>query len=252
MNDLKLAACEVALFCLGIPRRALQHVEGRILRARRKLIGPWSIALAVVACVGLGGCVPGGGPGAVVGAIGAVALVALAVFMAFAGQLQHPEDRSPPRLVALSFVVLAALTVYGCHGAERATRTALDVTAHAVAAADTVVAREYADAAREQLAAATDLDDYHARMRRWDRAESALRAIVQALYAAEAALDASGAANARGVLACVYTAAVDLLGALSALDVPIPQALTRAVDTLGAFVGECHPPQAASPAGGAP
>lgn len=147
--------------------------------------------------------------------------------------------------------LVVCLALSGCHGAERATRTALDVTAHAVAAADTVVAREYADAAREQLAAATDLDDYHHRMQRWDRVESSLRAIVQALYAAEAALDAAGADGARGVLACVYTAAVDLVGALSALDVPIPQALARAVDTLGAFVGECHPPEAAAPAGGA-
>ena len=149
----------------------------------------------------------------------------------------------------LALVAVAALT--GCHGAERATRTALDVTAHAVDTADALVAREYADAAHRELDAATDLDDYHHRMRRWDRAEASLRAIVQAPYAAEAALDASGAANARGVLACVYTAVVDLVGALSALDVPIPQALARAVDTLGAFVGECHPPDAAVPAGGA-
>ncbi len=149
-------------------------------------------------------------------------------------------------------LAVACLALSGCHGAERATRTALDVTAHAVAATDTLVAREYADAAHRELDAATDLDDYHRRMRRWDRAESSLRAIVQALYAAEAALDASGAANARGVLACVYTAAVDLIGALSALDVPIPQALARAVDTLGAFVGECRPPEAATPAGATP
>jgi hypothetical protein len=148
--------------------------------------------------------------------------------------------------------LVACLSLAGCHGAERATRTALDVTAHAVAAADTVVAREYADAAREQLAAATDLDDYHRRMRRWDRAEEALRTVAQALYAAEAGLDAADATSTRGALACVYTAAVDLVGALSALDVPIPQALARAVDTLGAFVGECRPPEAATPAGGTP
>lgn len=147
--------------------------------------------------------------------------------------------------------LVACLALSGCHGAERATRTALDVTAHAVDTADALVAREYADAAHRELDAATDLDDYHHRMRRWDRAEAAFRAVVQALYSAEAALDAAGATGARGVLACVYTAAVDLVGALSALDVPIPQALSRAVDTLGAFVGECHPPEAATPAGGA-
>lgn len=139
--------------------------------------------------------------------------------------------------------VVACLAITGCHGAERATRTALDVTAHAVAATDTVVAREYADAARRELDAATDLDDYHRRMRRWDRTEDALRAVVSALYAAEAGVDAADVTSTRGALACVYTAAVDLLGALSALDVPIPQALSKAVETLGAFVGECVPPE---------
>lgn len=148
--------------------------------------------------------------------------------------------------------LVACLSLTGCHGAERATRTALDVTAHAVAATDTLVAREYADAAQRELAAATDLDDYHHRMRRWDRAEAALRAVAQALYAAEAGVDAADATSTRGALACVHTAAVDLLGALSALDVPIPQALARAVDTLGAFVGECRPPEAATPAGATP
>jgi len=169
------------------------------------------------------------------------------------GRLARAEWRLRTGTGAL-FIALACtvLSVAGCHGAERATRTALDVTAHAVAATDTIVAREYADAAQRELAAATDLDDYHRRMRRWDRTEDALRAVVSALYAAEAGLDAADATSTRGALACVYTAAVDLLGALSALDVPIPQALARAVDTLGAFVGECHPPEAATPAGGTP
>lgn len=167
------------------------------------------------------------------------------------GRLARAEWRLRTGTGAL-FIALACLALSGCHGAERATRTALDVTAHAVAATDTIVAREYADAAHRELDAATDLDDYHRRMRRWDRAEEALRTVAQALYAAEAGLDAADATSTRGALACVYTAAVDLLGALSALDVPIPQALSRAVDTLGAFVGECHPPEAATPAGGTP
>lgn len=137
---------------------------------------------------------------------------------------------------------LAALMLAtGCHGAERATRTALDVAAHAVVAADTLVADRYATASHDALDASASLADYHTRMSRWDRAEEALRATRAALYSAEYAVDATGAEGVAGILACVRASMATLLEALAALEVPIPEALTRAVETLESFVGECRP-----------
>lgn len=159
--------------------------------------------------------------------------------------LQRAEGvilRARRRLIGPLFVALAALMfATGCHGAERATRTALDVAAHAVVAADTLVADRYATASHDALDASASLADYHTRMSRWDRAEEALRATRAALYSAEYAVDATGAEGVAGILACVRASMATLLEALAALDVPIPEALTRAVETLESFVGECRP-----------
>ena len=136
---------------------------------------------------------------------------------------------------------LAALMfATGCHGAERATRTALDVVAESVVAADAIVADGYSRAAQRELDVASSLDDYRVRMARWDHAEEALRAIVPALYAAQAGLDAAGADGIRPALACVRVSVEQVIATLSAVDVPIPPALSRAVDAVGLFTGECR------------
>ena len=123
---------------------------------------------------------------------------------------------------------------------SRVLEAALDVVAESVVAADAIVADGYSHAAQRELDASTSLDDYRARMARWDRAEEALRAIVPALYAAQAGLDAAGADGIRPALACVRVSAEQVIATLSAVDVPIPPALSRAVDAVGLFTGECR------------
>lgn len=140
----------------------------------------------------------------------------------------------------LVLALLCCPSLHACHGAERATRTALDVVAESVVAADAIVADGYSHAAQRELDASTSLDDYRARMQRWDRAEEALRAIVPALYAAQAGLDAAGAEGIRPALACVRVSVEQVIASLSAVDVPIPPSLSRAVDAAGLFTGECR------------
>ena len=147
------------------------------------------------------------------------------------------------------FVVLAAVSLTACGGAERHARTALEVAARAVVATDEVTDRVYHDRAIVELDAAiaahpTDADaaraDYRERMRTLDAVEAALRASASSVRAAEATLDAPGADDLLGTLGCVAVAIGRLVEALGAAGLDPPEKLADALDVvLGVVPATC-------------
>lgn len=137
------------------------------------------------------------------------------------------------------FIVLAV--VIGCGGVERHARTALDVTAHGVVAADSVVATVYerraAEAREASLAAHPGADqddavraDYRDRMNRLDAAVVALRTTRIALIDAQAVLDADG--DVLPTIGCVGVALAHLVEALREAGVDPPAKLTQALGAI--------------------
>lgn len=160
-------------------------------------------------------------------------------------ETRPPSSRPPAPPAVLSTLVFAAVVgaigLAGCGGAPRAVRSAIDVSAHALEDADAVVAPKYAEAAARALQDATSLDDYRARMHRWNAAEASLRTAASSLRAAELAADAwdSGEMSARGALACLAASVSLVLSTLTDLGIPPPAKLRDAVGDVRVFSGSC-------------
>lgn len=111
-------------------RRGLMHIEGHLARAEYKLrTGTGALFLAFAALM-LGGCVPGGGPGAVVGAVFAALLAMFSLVVLFTSHVEifgqaSQRDRDFGKLVTAAALALACVTVYGC-GPSLATAAAVD------------------------------------------------------------------------------------------------------------------------------
>ena len=148
---------------------------------------------------------------------------------------------SPPAVLsALVFVLLATVSV-GCGGPPRAVRSALDVSAHALSEADQIASPRYRDAAQEALAQSTSLDDYRARMRLWNNAETTMRTAAASLRAAEAAVDTwdAGQSSARDALACLSSAVGLTIQALTDAGLDPPKKLREAAGAVSVFAGFC-------------
>lgn len=134
------------------------------------------------------------------------------------------------------FVVVAsiALLSVGCGArSERRARTALDVAAHAVVAADDALAPRYREAHVAALDAATTASDYDARMTRWNRAEESIRAAGGTLLSVQTTLDATHArGGALGIAGCMALALRQMRGALSDVGVDPPPKVAAAIDGL--------------------
>ena len=94
---------------------------------------------------------------------------------------------------ASTLVLALALAALGCATVgvpTRAARTAVASMATGLDQVDQELAARYQAAATEALEIARTRDEYADRMRRWDAAESSLRAAHEALLGAEAAIDA--------------------------------------------------------------
>ena len=150
---------------------------------------------------------------------------------------QRRYDAHVRALRRAGIVVTSVVVLTACGGVERHARTALDVTAHALVATDSIVAEVYEQRAAEVLAVATSLDDYRARMEPLDRTEAALRVARGALLAAESGLDAEDE-DTLGIVGCVADAMDHLLDALAAIDVDPPPKLRRAIDAVRAIAGD--------------
>lgn len=149
------------------------------------------------------------------------------------GRLARAEYRLRHGTGAL-FVALAVgvISLAGCHGAERATRTALDVAAHAVDETDAAFAPVYRERARAILDSSTTLEEYVERRRPLDHVEDALDTAASVLRASEAALDVHGADGILPTIGCVVLALTHLVDALDAAGVETPDRLRRAVETV--------------------
>ncbi len=142
-----------------------------------------------------------------------------------------------------------SLATVGCGGRwERPTRSALDVTAHALVAADEVLAPAYRAAAFEALEEAETRADYDARMRRWDAAETAARTAASALRTAETAVDAGDHGATLAAVPCVAQALHALVETLVHAGVRVPRQLADAARTVAALTsGACPVPTEAAP-----
>lgn len=145
-------------------------------------------------------------------------------------------------------VVVLALVLPACGSVEKHARTALDATAHAVVAADAVVAGVYdrrSDEARSAaLAAHPGLDeddavrsDYRARMERLDATVVALRGSSTALLDAQTILDAQGAESVLPMLGCVSLALGHLTETMRAAGLDPPPKLARAIGAIASLAG---------------
>lgn len=140
-------------------------------------------------------------------------------------------------------LLCASLTLFGCGASALETaRLTVQYTAEAGNAADETLSPRYVSAARDALAetleAGEDLEAYHERMQTWDGAAHSLQALFSALHVAQRALDAWEAGDDShwlGAAGCVVSALGELADGLTAVGVPIPDALTKALETLTGF-----------------
>lgn len=164
-------------------------------------------------------------------------------------ETRPPSSRPPAPPAVLSTLVLAALVgaigLAGCGGAPRAVRSALDVSAHAISEADQIASPRYREAAQAALVQSTSLDDYRARMRLWNDAETTLRTAAATLRAAEAAVDTwdAGQSSARNALACLSSAVGLTIQALTDAGLEPPRKLREAAGAVSVFAGFCPVPE---------
>lgn len=143
---------------------------------------------------------------------------------------------------ALTGIVIGLLAVgmVGCGGrAERATRTALSVSAHALLTVDEAAVAEIR-AVELRCVEAPSYVEWRACMEPAYRLTKALGATQHALLAAEGAVDVKGADGLLGTAGCVSAALDDVRQALRALDLPIPGEVMGALETLSAFGRFCN------------
>lgn len=139
-------------------------------------------------------------------------------------------------------VIMLGSCLSGCGGPPKVVQTALDVTAHELVVVDQDMASRYTAAAESALDASTTISEYHHRMERWDRVETAFRTSSVALLAAQRAVDAwdNSKAGARASLGCLADAIQILADALVGAGVPIPSKLLQVLSLGEAFVGHCQ------------
>jgi hypothetical protein len=137
----------------------------------------------------------------------------------------------------------AALLVAGCGGAPDATRTALAVTAGAVAGADVVSADVYEATADRCLAESETAGDYAACRRKVDALEVGLRSAHRSLLVSQAALDAWDDGDEGGsflrAAPCLLASLAHLAALLEGVGIDLPPELGRAISLVGAFGGTC-------------
>ncbi len=165
------------------------------------------------------------------------------------GRLVHAEYGLRHRTGAL-FLAFSVIALSACGGAERHARTALEVSAEALVATDTMVSSTYvrrAAEARDEASAAhpgpegadAAEADYHDRMRSLDRAEAALRGVASTLYAAEAQVDAHEA-EGYAVVGCVAVAFEHVLEALGPAGLDPPRQVRAAISAIRAIAPACE------------
>lgn len=141
--------------------------------------------------------------------------------------------------VLAALVCSAAYLASGCGAsAIGRARSVVEYTAEAGAAADRSVADGYTAAAQRELGRAGSLREYREAMRKWDIAVAAVEALYEALDAAESAVDAWAAGKHEdwlGVAGCVLGALQELVAALDAVGVPVPEAALSAIRLIGTF-----------------
>lgn len=159
-----------------------------------------------------------------------------------AGKGRSADDGEPPGIATILplAMVLGMGAMSGCASAELHARTALEAGARALVSADVIGAGEIRAADARCSESATSFAEWHSCMRPVFRLEEALRASKAALFAAESAVDASGASGWQGIAPCVARAVGELGEAASALRVTLPGEVGQLFEIARAVGGSCR------------
>lgn len=122
IDTLIRGVCLATLAVVTPFRRGVVRFEHGLIRVERGISSRTGALFIVLALIALGGCVPDGGRGAVIAAIGACALVGLATFSYVASVVETPSGergRRECRLLAGVLVGFALVLINGCAYRER-------------------------------------------------------------------------------------------------------------------------------------
>ena len=133
----------------------------------------------------------------------------------------------------IGFIVLAVfLLTLGCGGPPAGVQRTLTVTAQGLLAADGPLTERYRSAADDCYAQAQTRSAYNTCIAAWDTAVDALSTSGHALRMAQlghaAWAQGSDERSLMAAVPCLASALIELLAALDAVGVPIPEALSEA------------------------